>query len=428
MKIALVSQPLDGVLPPRQNSIGIWTYEVARRLAADWDVTVYLRGDGWRMRERQEHDVRFRLVPMELDRQLYKFTSRLFRSRDPRRPFYAAAHYYLGYAWHVARDLRRQGADIVHVMNFSQFVPVIRALNPRLKIALNMRCEWLSQLDRELVAGRLRRTDLVVGCSNHVTDEVRRRFPEFADRCRTVFNGVDMVDFTTGEGAGRPDAGAGRPTTGAGKRLLFVGRVSPEKGVHVLLDAMAEIVRQTPEAHLEVVGGHSQLPLDYLVGVSDDPRVQALSRFYEGNSRSTYIGRLQEQVRSLGLADHVTFTGSLPYAEVADRYRNADLLINPSFSESFGRSLVEAMSCEVPVVASRIGGMLDCVADGETGLLCEPGDAGDLARAILRLLADDEARQRMGRAARQRVNELFSWESVVTDLKATYTRELASDG
>jgi glycosyltransferase involved in cell wall biosynthesis len=82
--------------------------------------------------------------------------------------------------------------------------------------------------------------------------------------------------------------------------------------------------------------------------------------------------------------------------------------------------IIEAMACEVPVVATRSGGIPEIVAAGRTGLLVERGDAAALAEAILFLFANEDLRQTMGKAARQRVLERFSWERVAEDLLCMY--------
>jgi len=102
-------------------------------------------------------------------------------------------------------------------------------------------------------------------------------------------------------------------------------------------------------------------------------------------------------------------------------YRNAHILINPSLSESFGMSLVEAMASEIPVVATRVGGMVNVVGNGETGLLVESDDKDDLARAIMRLIEDPALMLRMGKSGRQRVLDKFSWEQVSASLLANYS-------
>ena len=131
-------------------------------------------------------------------------------------------------------------------------------------------------------------------------------------------------------------------------------------------------------------------------------------------------------VDTLGMEGHVSFCGLVPYSQVVSYYQNADILVNPSLSESFGRSLIEAMSCCVPVVATRAGGMPDVVGDGKTGLLVESNDPDGLAGAILQLLSDDELRSSMGQAGRRRVLELFTWEKLVENLSRNYEEILES--
>ena len=416
-KVAIVSQPIDGVLPPYQNSIGIWVYEMSRKLAEDFDITVYMKGEGRGLQDHQEEGVCFRQVTRGPDHLIQKFKARLPHKQNLRKPTYAASSHYAAYAFLIAQDLRRRGCELVHLLNFSQFVPIIRALNPKIKIVLNMRCEWLSQLDTEMIARRIDKTDLIVGCSSHVTNEVRKRFPHLDQKTHTVFNAIDTSRFTA---AVSHDI----KTTVGSKQLLFVGRVSPEKGVHVLVEAMPKVVAAVPDIHLDIVGGHMLLPYEFLVGISNDETVSSLVEFYRDGAKDFYISYLKERIRQLGLQEHVTLTGLVPYADVLDYYRAASLLVNPSFSESFGRSPVEAMASEVPVVGTKVGGMLDTVVDGEIGRLVTPGDADALADAMLDLLGNEELCRKMGRAGRERAALLFSWESVARQWRDVYQREL----
>jgi glycosyltransferase involved in cell wall biosynthesis len=100
----------------------------------------------------------------------------------------------------------------------------------------------------------------------------------------------------------------------------------------------------------------------------------------------------------------------------------ADLFLLPSESESFGLAALEAMSCEVPVIASQAGGLPEVVVDGETGYLCPVGDVEGMAEAALRLLGDEELRRKMGEAARRRAVEVFSQDAVVRRYRAIYQR------
>jgi glycosyltransferase involved in cell wall biosynthesis len=413
MRIAFVNQPFDGVLPPHQNSIGHWTYEVARRLATAHEVMVY-SGSRFDTNESKESDnaVRYIYISRWLDALLHKALQPFSRLHDIRHPLFASFLYYFGYILQVAWNLKIQRCDVAHVFNFSQFVPMIRIFNPRLKIVLHMQCEWLTQLDRPLIEKRLRQVDLILGCSEHITDGIRQRFPQFAGRCRTIYNGVD-VDYFVKEN------GNGALRSNGQRRVLFVGRVSPEKGVHVLLEAFEKALLHCPEAQLDIVGPQGQLPWEYIGALSDDKNISSLAAFYNGNSRHGYASILKERLTP-NLAKRVTFCQHIPHRRLLDYYRNAEVLINPSFSEAFGMSLIEAMSCEVPVVATRVGGMAEIVNDGRAGLLVESGDASALAEAMLSLLGNEKLMQALGMAGRARVEALFSWEHIVNKLSALY--------
>jgi glycosyltransferase involved in cell wall biosynthesis len=195
-----------------------------------------------------------------------------------------------------------------------------------------------------------------------------------------------------------------------------VGRVSPEKGVHVLLEAFEKVLVEYPNAQLLVIGPPAQLPKEFLVGLNHEAHVAELTSYYQGKK---YFDVLLDNL-SADLKRQVTFTNSVPHAKLPTLYRDSDVLINPSFSEAFGMSLIEAMASEVPVVATSVGGMPDIVGDGETGLLVAPGDSAALATAIIRLLSDQELREKMGKAGRQRAVDLFSWEQVVKSLLNFY--------
>ena len=275
-----------------------------------------------------------------------------------------------------------------------------------------MHCEWLSQMDREKVARQLESVDAVIGVSNHITSLFQRAFPEYPGITATAYNGVDADFF-------KPIAVRRIATT---PRVLWVGRVSPEKGVHTLLDAFAQVVRKLPEAQLDLVGSRSVLPVGRLVGLSDDPLVEALSRFYDGSMGGEYQAVLEAQVRRLGLDRNVRFVGGMPHSELVAAYQTADLVVNPSVSESFGITIVEGMACGVPVVGTRVGGMLETVIHGETGLLVEPEQPDALAEAMITILSDRRLAVAMSQAGRARAVAQFSWAARARRLEDAYGR------
>jgi glycosyltransferase involved in cell wall biosynthesis len=191
---------------------------------------------------------------------------------------------------------------------------------------------------------------------------------------------------------------------------------------------MHKIVEACPDVQLDIVGPTISLAYEYLVMISDDPTVSGLSSFYtKGLVRhDTYFKSLKASLEP-DVANRVNFIGQVLHADIMCFYQHADILINPSLSESFGISLIEAMANGRPVVASRVGGMQEILINGETGFFFEPGDADALAEKTITLLKNPDMRKSMGMAGRQRVQELFTWENVTQDLLLQYSRIVDSE-
>ena len=163
-------------------------------------------------------------------------------------------------------------------------------------------------------------------------------------------------------------------------RLLFVGKLSEQKGLHHLLEALA---RMRARPSLEVVGA----------GRVDDVHLRSMAR-------------------ELGLDDRITWRPLLPQAELAVLYREATALVIPAVEEGLGLTAVEALLSETPVVAFASGGVTDAVVHEETGLLVRPGDAAALAAALDDLMTRPDRGAALGRAGRRRVLNTFSMEAV----------------
>ena len=407
MKLTFLSQPLDNVLPPSQNSIGIWIYEVARRLANNHQVSVYANGGRIPPKKKVIEGVTykfFRAVPYRITRDV---ATRLSRYTQPEKPPFSSWFYSFEYCLQAALEMRRQGIEVVHIVNFSQFIPIVRAFNPQAKIVIHMQCEWLSQLDRESIAGRISKSNLILGCSDYITQLIRDRFPEFAHLCRTVYNGVNETDFYPAGDGSRDECPP---------RLLFVSRLSPEKGVHILLRAFRQVVERYPSAEIELIGSPGAAPVEYIIRLSQDEKIVSLLEFYKnGDYRDHLVAEIPASLK-----DQVIFSGHVKHDRVPDHYRMADILINPSLSEPFGMALVEGMASGIPVVAPRVGGMVEIIEHGECGYLVQNDDVPDLANAIINLLDHPEIRKAMGQAGRKRVLELFTWDRIVDQLLTQY--------
>jgi len=396
-------------LPVEVGSIAIWNYEVARRLATSSDVIVYAkRGPGQKLVEWDQR-VQYRRVSLTQDLWYQKVARRLPIGFVKNTLQFHSVWYCLGYILRVSVDLRKRKCDVIHVHNFSQFVPIIQAFNPSSKIVLHMHCEWLTQSDRKTVRHRLRKANGIVGCSRYITKTIRGAFPEYSSVCHAIQNGVDVEHFQS-----RDVEVHGRRNDG--ETILFVGRVSPEKGVHVLLDAFRIVLERHPAARLEIVGPLGAAPKDFITENNDDPKVVELDRFFDGD----YVATLKDGLTA-AVAARVLFVGMLPYQEMVEHYRDAAILVCPSvWNEPFGLPVVEAMACGIPVVGTHSGGVEETIEDEKTGLLVERGNATQLADAMVSLLGDASRRESMGRAGRARAAELFSWDRVARELANLY--------
>jgi len=408
LKIAFVAPFGLNVLPPYQLSGGIWIYEVARRLGTRHDVWVYSWRNPLQAEPRRDDVVHYRFLDSVLARPTRKVLHPLMGLRGPRTPYFASALANPGYSLAVVRDILRQHFDAILADEVFTLPVLLGSFSRRPRVAFRMRAEWLAQFDRSFVERRIRSSDLVLGCSRYVTEAVRRRFPEYADRCLTVYEGVDQGRFAPlGARNGRDHD----PTT-----LLFVGRVSPEKGLHTLLDAFYKVLKECPDCKLQVVGQYTSAPLEMIILPSHDPGVRSLARFYRPESQTAYRDYLLVQAQALGIRDRVSFSGPRPYEDMPSFYRCADVLVNPSFVETFGRSLIEGMACGLPVVATRVGGMPEIVDEGRNGLMVDPGDSEALSQAILKLVLNPRQARSMGLAGRKKAIDRFAWDVIVPRL------------
>ena len=397
MRICIVGQPFDSFLSQWQTSIGIWTTNVASRLPEACKVEVLAPRHAGQPAGAVRDDVRYAFLPHSgprLWRRLERFGTREF-------PAVVRPWYYLDYRRGVFARLRSQKPDIVHLQNLPSYVEGVRRALPQSRIVLHMHGEWLSQLDRRAMMAAIVASDVVVGCSRYLLDRIAERFPDVEDKLRVLPNGVEPPS----------DVDVGRPEQS--KSVLFVGRLSPEKGVHDLISAFDIVADDIADARLSIVGPDAQIPRELIVDLDPCPKVQALSRFYDA-SRSdglSYAQRLQRDLPER-LRGRVRFVGGLNHGQALDCYRDAGVLANLSLSESFGMSLVEAMAYGVPVLAAETGGMTEVVKATGGGVLTPSADPAAQAVALRELLLEPESRKRFGSAGRTEVKKLYSWSAV----------------
>jgi glycosyltransferase involved in cell wall biosynthesis len=228
---------------------------------------------------------------------------------------------------------------------------------------------WYSFLDMQMEVSR--QLDRVLTVSEASAADIHSEYGIDQDRLRVVGIGIDTEIF-------RPIAGVVRNKS---QLITTLSADVPLKGLHYLLEALAILRRDRPDIHLKIIG-----------------RVRPRSG-------------TKAKIRRLGLESALTFSGKVPAEEIARTYAESSVAVVASLYEGFGLPAGEAMACETPLVSTTGGALPEVVGrDGTAGLLVAPRDPGALADGIRELLdAPEERRIAMGKAARARVLELFTW-------------------
>jgi glycosyltransferase involved in cell wall biosynthesis len=401
MKIVFINQPFDEVSSPvEKGSIPIWIYEVSKFLVRDHEVVIYTKSDKNLSKLQIYNNAVYRRISLKIDKWILRLLRLFKRFRiKSREPLFVSALYCIGYIIQIAVNLRSQKPDIVHLHNYSQFVPIVRLLNPKVRIILHMHCEWLFQLDHKLIHRRIKKADVIIGCCEYISEEHRLTYPDMAPQCKTVYNGVDISRF-------KPISELERQKFNYGVNILFVGRISPEKGVHTLIKAFQKIIDSFPEVRLDIVGQ-----------LKKDPKIKELSKFFDGRYFSYIQSMMSEKMR-----ENIFFLGDVPYSEVHNLYQEGDIFVNSSYSEAFPLPIPEAMACGLPVVASGVGGAAEIVKDGETGFVVPFGNSEILAEKLVHLIRDKKIRKSMGINALKSTTAYFCWEIIARNLLKEYKR------
>jgi type III pantothenate kinase len=227
---------------------------------------------------------------------------------------------------------------------------------------------------------------VIATCTDEVFELVRLGASNA--RLTVIPCGVDLELFG-------PD-GPREPRPEGTGRLLSIGRLVERKGIGNAIEALAHV----PDAELVVVGGPDRADI----------------------ARHPEARRLLAIARDAGVADRVHLRGRVSRAQLPTLIRSADAVVAVPWYEPFGIVPLEAMACGVPVVAAAVGGMIDTVVDGVTGVHAPPRDPERLAEILRGVLADREARDAWGRAGVQRARRLYDWNRVAAATLDVYAK------
>ena len=218
---------------------------------------------------------------------------------------------------------------------------------------------------------------VLIGCRSFAEEVVGRLGTDPA-RFTIVPGAVDVARFTPG------DAAMGPPV------LLYHGRVDARKGVLDMLDALKPLADE---------------------GLAFTALISGIGPTYDETER---------RIGELDLGERVRMTGYVDYDDVPGIYRRAAIFVSPTYAEGFSNTILEAMASRLAVVSCRAVGVVDCIRDGDNGLLTDPGDIRALTAALRRVITDAALRNRLADGALEECRRVYSWHTVGQRIMAVY--------
>lgn len=286
----------------------------------------------------------------------------------------------------VSAIIRERGIDLVHThMSRAHFfgvllrwfchVPTVATAHSRL-----IQLHWMFN-------------DLVIAVSEATRHYHQTRNLVWPSRLVTIHNFIDDRRIAAVPSDSRARMRASLGFDDASLVVGAIGNVIPRKGHLYLVRALPEILEAVPQTRLLVVGG------------KQDAR---------------YVEQVEATAAELGVADRILWTGHRE--DVPELMTAMDVCVLASLEESLPLVLLEAMAAGLPVVSTAVGGVAECVLDGQTGRLVPPANSHALAKALLELLADPARRQQFGEAGSRRARESFSPESQATAIERAFAQ------
>lgn len=223
-------------------------------------------------------------------------------------------------------------------------------------------------------------------CLITITDQVKKIYSQFFDETKiwTIPLGVDTKKFTPLK----------EETQKKSFEILFAGYLYRLKGVEYLLKAISEVVKEHENVTLRIVG--------------DGPEKNHLMKLAE----------------KLKIGNKIVFEGLIAHPEMPRFYQNCDIFCFPTLGEPFGKSIIEAMACAKPVIASNIGGPVEIIQDGVTGFLIPPAEPEAIATKINELADNPKKVKQLGLNSRKIIKEKYSWNKIALSYNKVYEKLL----
>jgi L-malate glycosyltransferase len=372
---------ITGDFPPVCGAIGNYVYKLSKILKKrGYDVTVLTRGSSFRGIYATELDdlniLKIRYLPIY--------------------PFHVRFH---GYFLNKYLLKNEKKFDLIHFHG-----PLVPSLKTNLPIVVtehgtvlgdisNSTNQDLSSIFTKIFAREfigldydvLRNSDVITTVSNSCMNEIKTMIPEKKEM-HVVGNGVDIILF-------RPDPTINRDL----KTILYTGRLVSRKGLIDLINSATYLVKKFPDVKFVLTG------------------------------KGPYKKYLAKKIHQLELEKHFIFHNYVTIDKLIELYQNATLYVLPSYYEGLPTSLLEALSCGLPCIATNVEGNNELIINGVNGILIPPHEPEKLAAAIENLLCNDDLRNKYSINGRRTVVENYSWDIIAEEYIALYQKILAEE-
>ncbi len=240
----------------------------------------------------------------------------------------------------------------------------------------------------------IHQSDRLICCSRFMAEQISHTFGVPTSKLNIIHNGVDAPKFNIKANFRRAKE---KYAPKGAKLILYVGRLVHEKGVHVLIGAMPEVLSKIPNVKLIIVG--------------------------EGGMKES----LQKEAHELGVSDKVSFAGFIDDETLRLLYKISDVAVFPSIYEPFGIVALEAMAAKLPVVVSDVGGLAEIVKHNKTGVKVYPDNSDSLSLGILKILTNQKYADTLTKNAYKAIISRNDWDSLAEKTAETYAKVLPQE-
>lgn len=390
-RLAIVVPELLPVPPVKGGAVEHWVHEVSKRLDQNkFDITIVSRPAN----EAGMAGVSYIGIIWTKTEQLFHDLKEKVTWRNPLR-YLAKIQNVASYGLRMAKQVRH--FDVVVIHNEPNLLIFMRKM-PQQKIILHMHNEHLClKLFRPFYRHALKKVDTIICVSDYIRRASVQHFPEFADKFTVVFNATDSEIFKP-YGSEAITQLKNVVTIEPDKTyLLYVGRLTELKGVHVLIKAFEQIHAKRPNTRLVIVG----------------------SSFFGGAAKTTYEQSLIELAKPVSQA--IIFTGYIAHEKLKYLYSAVDIVVLPSvWQDPCPLVVLEAMASGTCLVATNVGGVPEVLEHKVVGELVPAWDATALSNAVSSVLENPNEKIKMEQAARQKMIKHYAWPKLVGELEVLF--------